>query len=236
MSLTLTGAGLHRPPAGGGLPPVLTYVGDVFPETSYVDPTITYTAVPIGTASGFTTRRIIIVGTASGVASNGSLTNVSINGISATIHIESTAGAENGGEGHSFIASLPVPTGTTADITLTIAGGIFSSHVLGIYTVDDALLVSTTPSVGSNFTTSAVTTLTTSSFTQTAGGFVIAVGSLSTAPASGLAITGYTTNQFGGANSVILASLTSIGSTGSAMATANWVSSLSGNICAAAWQ
>src|SRR3954454_19636395 len=95
--------------------------------------------------------------------------------MSAMIHFAGVAAGTNPGVA---IFSADVPTGTTATITVTLTGNAFVSPALGIYSVDDALLVSTTPSVGASNTAPSVTSLASSSFTQTAGGFVVAANAL----------------------------------------------------------
>ena len=115
--------------------PVLTYVGSFlsFSDSGSVS---TCTGVPIGTAAGFTTRRIIISIIAA--TFDGGIASVTIGGVSATIHVQ------NGAQTGTAIVSADVPTGTAATVVITEGGTIFLQPVLGVYTVDDALLISTT--------------------------------------------------------------------------------------------
>jgi hypothetical protein len=135
-----------------------------------------------------------------------------------------------------FAAIFPadIPTGTTATIALTYNSSVFNDQTLTVYSVDDALLVSTTPNTG-NGTASAATTASTSSLTQTAGGFTLAGAGTSTGVTS-LAVTGYTTDQNGGTGNVITAHLALVSSTGSAAATATWSTSASAAIVVASWR
>jgi hypothetical protein len=227
MSLTLTGAGLHRPPAGVG-PPVLTFAGTLT-GGSNVGSATTFTSASIGTASGFTTRRIIVAISCNNL--NGGVVSATIGGISATVHV--TTSTSNG---DAAIFSADVPTGTTATIVVTQGGTAFSPVVGGIYSVDDALLVSTTPST-SSANTAGATSLTTGSFTETSGGFVVAANNLiGAAGGTGTSIAGFTADGFGGAgNKEYLGSLTSIGSTASVTVTSNWTTSGAGGLAVAAW-
>jgi hypothetical protein len=213
-------------------PPTVTYIGNA--NGSQSGSVVTYTTYSIGTASGFTTRRIIFVVASNDVAGSAtSISSVLINGsISATVHVQALQ-ATNG----PFVAifSADIPTGTTATVAVTYNSTVANGQYMAAYSVDDAKLVSTTPSTGSA-TGAATTTLTTSSFTQGAGGFTIAAGGTSANPASGYAFTGYTTDAWGGSVEFIFAHLGSIGSSGSTTATATWVSSLNGAIAAASWR
>lgn len=218
-SMMLMGVGKPRPAAAT---PTLTYIGNSL-GPSYSNPTYTFTGASIGPTAGFTTRRII----ATVFASNQyqPLTNVKINGVSATIHVAAWANS-TGNDPGCAIASLPLAAGTTANIEVTYGGLAFTPPGIGIYTVDDALLVSTAPSTpaGSAIATSSVSNITTSSFTEAVGGFTIACTSLETSGNTALAMTspGYSPDDFGGTNRALLASKTSISSAGSATAASSW--------------
>jgi hypothetical protein len=182
----------------------------------------------IGTAAGFTTRRIIVsFSSVSGIGAS-SLTGVTIQGLIATVHISTFANV------WEAIASVDVPTGTTATIVATFGSNIFSVPRADTYSVDDALLLSTTPNTGSG-TGAATTSITTSAYNQTSGGFVIAAGTIDTAP-TGLVVTGFTTDFGGGTARNISASLTSGLVTGSSIATMTWAGSASGGLVATAWR
>lgn len=187
----------------------------------------TWTNMNIGTAGGFTTRRIIVAfGGVSGI-SGSSLTSVTIGGISATVHITSFS------NGWTAIASADVPTGTTATIVATFGSNIFATPVADTYSVDDALLLSTTPSTGSGSAGSSP--VTTSSYSQTSGGFVIAAGTIDTA-GTGLVVTGFTTDFGGGAARNIAAKLTTGLVTGSTTASMAWTGAASGALVVSAWR
>ncbi|WP_154072526.1 hypothetical protein [Bradyrhizobium erythrophlei] len=168
----------------------------------------------------------------SGNTFTGGLTSVVINGtITATIHV-----LENTNEGVA-IASADVPTGTTADVVVTAAGTFFATVVISAYTVDDALLVSTTPSTAQG-TTASGASITTGSFTETAGGFVIATNSLAgAAGGSGTAISGFTTDALGGSgNKEYSGHLSPIVSTATGPVTSNWTTLQAGGLAVAAWR
>lgn len=220
-------------PAG---PPVLTYVGDTGSGTPSPANVMTYSGIPIGPASGFAARRIIlsIVANRNSAGFNGGLTSVTIGGIAATIHIATSTGGND-----VAIASADVPTGTTANIVLTAGGTWFATPILGIYSVDDALMVSTTPSVASG-NNSGTSVTTSASFTQTSGGFVVAGVALdNNAGGSGISISGYTNNAFGtSGDSGSLSSLEPVPSTVTATASASWAGGTSqgGTLAVAAWR
>jgi hypothetical protein len=89
------------------------------------------------------------------------------------------------------IFSAVIPTGTTADIAVTFTDPLFNDMYLSTYAVDDALMVSSTPQIGTPATGTSSTSATTGSFTQGANGFNIGVLAVSTA-VSAEGATGYT--------------------------------------------
>lgn len=197
--------------------------------------TLTAANITLGPTTGFTTRRIILLIQTNAGATNGrTLVSGTINGVSVTIHAQ-TAGTA--ALPSCAIVSADVATGNTSQtVTMTYNGTLFSSAFLGVYTVDDALLVSTIPSTGTNTIPSTTTTLSTSSFTQTAGGFTIAGMDLASANTL-LAMTGYTNDAGGGTTAVIESHLAPVATTGSTTATATWGSNqANGCIIAASWR
>jgi hypothetical protein len=220
------------PFATASAPPTLSFVGTT--AGSHSGAVETFTSVNIGTASGFTTRRIICViwnNVTYALLAGG--TPPTIGGITATVHAQ--VNQSSGGPG-AYIFSADVPTGTTATVVVTFASSIFADLHISIYTVDDALLVSTTPQTGTGSTGSSVLTLSTSSFTESTGGFTVAGGATG-ATVSALGITGYTTDFGGGSSNQIDGNLSSIGSTGSVTATLAWTTtSATAAIAAASWR
>jgi len=162
--------------------------------------------------------------------------SIVINGsITATTHIIGISSNPGGG---SIIASADVPTGTTMTAVWTTSGTNFSSNpVMAIYTVDDALLVSTTPSTASAGNTSSVTTLVSSSYTQTTGGFVVYGSGLGGGGGATWGIAGFTTDGGGGtANSQIFGHI-SVGSTSTGTSTCNWTTARTfDGLAIAAWR
>lgn len=215
---------------GGGGSPVLTFIANANPTHSG-GTTETATSMNIGTTAGFTTRRIICV--LSGPQVYGVMSSATIGGISATVH--AAVNVASGSPG-AAIFSANVPTGTTATIIATFPNTVFADCTFATYSVDDALLSSTTPSAGSNTSSPSVNSLATSSFTQTTGGFTVAGCGIGGASGGGLAVSGYTTDALGGATDRVLSHLSSIGSTGSVTATATWTTTLSAAIAAASWR
>lgn len=92
--------------------------GASFFKQAYTDgtdgTTFTFASVPIGTASA--TRRVI-VGIGWGGASATTLAGVTIGGVTATIDVDSGAAI---GNRRTVIASAIVPTGTTANVVVTM--------------------------------------------------------------------------------------------------------------------
>ena len=162
------------------------------------------------------------------------MSSFTVNGsapVNGAIHVQQNF---NGTTGQPFAAifSADIATGTTATIAITFANSLFNDQQLAVYSVDDALLLSTTPNTGSGV--GSTTSATTSSFTQTNGGFTLA-GSGTGVGTTGLAITGYTTDQGGGAGLNIMSHL-SVSSTGSTTASAAWTTSANAVVVAASWR
>lgn len=213
-------------PASSGLPgpPVLTFIGSAGNATTATN-TATWAAASIGTVSGFTTRRIIFVIVSNGNIPN-TITSIVINGsISPTIHTAPASSIGGNPGGGTIIFSADIPTGTTASIVWTAVASFSSAPVLLTYSVDDALLVSTTPSVGMAISSASVSALTTGSYTQTVGGFAIFGAGLGggTGGNAGWGISGFTNNFGGGtSNAQAVGSLTSIGSTVTGTSAISW--------------
>jgi hypothetical protein len=140
----IIGGGLLCPAPSGGGPPVLSFAASNNAGSNTAG-TTTYTTVNLGPTAGFTTRRIVM-GISAGAAISGTLGAVVINGVTATNHVLATGGNE-----WAAIVSADVPTGTTNQtVTVTATGGsVFGTPTLYVYAVDDALMISTTPSTGS---------------------------------------------------------------------------------------
>jgi hypothetical protein len=70
-------------------PPTLTYVGNASGTASHSGAVETFTNASIGTAAGFTTRRIIFVLTSNSLVGPTSISSILINGsIFATVHVQ----------------------------------------------------------------------------------------------------------------------------------------------------
>jgi hypothetical protein len=213
--------------------PVLTFVGT---NTSFSAASNVYTSATVnfGPTAGFTTRRIICAVAGAGLW-NGGIQSVTLGGITATQHVISASSAASP---IAAIYSADVPAGTTNQtVAVTFnAGSVFGGPTIAIYTVDDALLASTTPTgTGQNFTGSSLTSLTTGSFNQSAGGFAVGYSKLGGSSGGGFVITGYTTDAFGGGNADVAGHL-AVGSTGSTTATSTWTAPQSASIAVAAWR
>lgn len=212
-------------------PPVKTFIG--VGSCSNVGSVSTCTGVSIGSASGFTTRRIIIEILSQFI--NSGFSSVLVNGtITPTQHCSIDSG---GGANATAVFSADIPTGTTANIVITQGSTAFSPVIVAIYTVDDALLVSTTPSSATGFTAGAAS-ITTSNITQQTGGFTVAAVQLAgTAGGTGTAISGFTNDALGtSGSSNAIASTTSIASPSTSPLTANYTTSQAGSLCASSWR
>ncbi len=184
--MMMMGKGSRRiapPPVVG--PPTLTKVGytDLFASGT----TLSNASVDIGDADA---NRLVII-TAAGVKFGRSTVGVTINGDPADIHFDVSAAGDQ--EVWVMCFSKVVPTGTTAEVIVNMNDTMFGGFNAFVYTVDVTDLISATPSVGTAFT-SADTSLTTSAYTETVDGFVLAVAR---GPGGG-----------GGATSMIITDLT----------------------------
>ncbi len=125
--------------------PQVTPIGVAASSTGSSTAVFTYANVGIGVAAA--NRRVIANGC---LASSGlTIVSVTIGGIAATV-------AQDGaGNNLSFVASAVVPTGTTADIVVTYSGGNFLSAPMHIWTVNNDLLQSATPTFATHHPTAA---------------------------------------------------------------------------------
>lgn len=105
-------------------PPSLTFVA--FTEDTSDNTVHTFTGASIGAADP--TRRVVIVAHASDSATAFSFTGITVDGNAATIH---PAGATM--TANVTIASLLVPTGTTATIVVTKSGGTPDRCGIAVY-------------------------------------------------------------------------------------------------------
>lgn len=226
QSPVLPGPGL---PTGGVVgPPTLAAIACA--AGSGAGSVETLAGANIGTAAGFTTRRIIVSAAGNGGVGPTALVSATIGGIAATINGQANAGTQQ----IAAIFSADVPTGTTATIVATYNNTISAAIVLCTYSVDDAKLISTTPSVGTAVAAGSVTTLTTSSFTQTTGGFIVGAAGYG-GGVSSQSITGYSADFTGGQS--IQAHFAPVVATGSTTATTNWTTAQSLDVLVvAAWR
>jgi len=118
--------------------------------------TYTFSSQPIGTASG--TRRVVV---SIGTNSTRTISSVTIGGVSATVNATNTLS----GTAHVALASAVVPTGTTADVVVTLdAAGLGMG--IGVWTLTSGAATGQTASGNGDPTNLTVTT--------TAGDIVIA--------------------------------------------------------------
>ena len=140
--------GWYKVPAAVS-PPVPTYIG----ESAATGSSTTFTAstADIGNPSYIATRRVIVI--ASGSNFGQTATSATINGVSATIHLNGTTSTANTS---IIVFSAVVPSGTTGvTIVLNMTGTLFGGADMHVYTVDNSLLLSTTPTTGANSTNAA---------------------------------------------------------------------------------
>lgn len=97
--------------------------------TSGGSTTFTFSSHAIGTAHAY--RRVVVVIYASGSITN-TIDSVTIGGVAATIDVEHTSEISNG---PMAIASLPVSSGTTADIVVSTGGFTASQCRIAVYAV-----------------------------------------------------------------------------------------------------
>lgn len=104
---------------GGGGTPAITYQGLVDSTDNLT--TYTFSAVPIGAAAS---RDHVVVGLTFRATSNGrTFSSVTIGGVSATLILKNDNTDDAGNSTGSALYSAAVPTGTTADVVMTLSGG-----------------------------------------------------------------------------------------------------------------
>lgn len=135
---------------GGGLAsPSVTYQGTGTALLSST--TTTFTALAIGTAD--TNRRVVCVVTS--VLDSDSAVTATIGGVSATQH---GAAWITGTGSWTALFSAVVPTGTTANVVMTLDHAPSNTARCSTYTVDDSKIVAASATLGEN-TTSGATSL-----------------------------------------------------------------------------
>ena len=146
-------------------PPAATYQSNASTtQTSGSNGTSSpWTASGVNIGSAFSSRRVIVF--AWGGAGNTDVASATIGGIAATTPIVV------GTNVRISVFSAVVPTGTTANIVLTMTGAFYGSSGIQVFTCDDSLLTSATP-VMTGANASGVTTIS-GSVTTLAGGFVV---------------------------------------------------------------
>ena len=219
--------------AGGGTsvassPPTVTYIAENGSTSGSGTSTITWSSVNIGSA--FATRRIII---AQPAATSGlTLVSCTIAGISCDV-------VNNQSSGSTLIAFATALIGNTggssASAVLTFSNSNFNAISLWVWSVDNALLNSATPTVGSNVDTA--NTSNTASTTASSGGFVISVFTATTAAGTvsiGSSDAGVTQDG----STVSNAAVGHANSTGSGSSSITWNSgnSVISNVAIAAWR
>lgn len=126
----------------------------------------TFAAQNIGTA---TPGRHIIVAVSARAGTPAAATSVTIGGVTASL-IEQT-----NGQGHAIIAIAAVPSGTTADVVVTLAG-TYARCAIGMWSADN---IDATPFD----TTSSTSTSPSATIDVEAGGIIIATANAQTASA-----------------------------------------------------
>lgn len=116
--------------AGNRLPISFTHIGTVSDSTTQT--TYTYTAAAIGVADP--TRRVVIFFHWQVTNSALTVNSATIGGIAATIHTQTTTGptSAQGDTGCAILSAL-VPTGTTANVVVTLSGAA-SRSLIGVTT------------------------------------------------------------------------------------------------------
>lgn len=155
---------------GSASPPAVTYVGS-FAGAGSGTATITAT-IDIGNPSYIATRRVIAImagGSGATTPSSGTINGVALDQMTA---LSSSCSALNCVE----FVSAQVTSGTTSvAFSLTYSGTVFTNPQVIVYTVDNSLLSSITPTTGYTENLSGTGTNTTTVNTTTkAGGFILA--------------------------------------------------------------
>lgn len=198
--------------------------------------TWTSSTVNIDNPAYIATRRVIVIARA-GNGSGRTVTGVLINGVTATVHMDSSrASTEWVG-----CASAVVSSGTTnVNVTFTMSGTLFDTANYAVYIVDNSTLLSTTPVVGTAATTAGGTSLA-PTVSQTINGFVLGVvtwgvGSAKTGSSSG-SPDAVTSNFADGASSqYIFSSNLAASATTTETVTTSWTGSFSALSQLIAWR
>jgi hypothetical protein len=210
-------------------PPTLTYIGSASPTHS--NAVATYSSANVGSAAGFTNRRIICV-----LSSNAQFALIStstlptIGGNPATIHVQNLIGSGSPG---TAIFSAGLATGSSTTIVITYASNIFNDVPLDIYAVDDAFLSSSTPNVGSNTNSGSVTSLSSSAYNQSNQGFTVAALGIGVGT-TGVSIAGFTVDR--STAGAIETGHQTVSGTSSVTANASWTTAGSAAISVASWR
>jgi hypothetical protein len=179
------------------------------------------------------TRFVIVPIDITNCAGGYSISSATIGGVAATVNYIETRGWF-GDDGCVIFISANVASGSTGDIVVNGNAGTFGTTYFGVYTINQSLLLSTTPSVGSDGTGGG--TSESPSVSATSTGFVIGTytftnGSSGKNPAvSG----GFTDDDVDDQRGFF--SLGSLPTTGTVSATINWTGSFSGQGVLTAWR
>ena len=213
--------------SAGGIP-VVTYIAENGSTSGSGTTTITWSSVNIGTA--FSTRRIII---AQPAATSGlTLVSCTIAGISCDV-------VNNQSTGATLIAFASANIGNTGGSSTTVvlvySNSNFNAISLWVWSVDNSLLSSATPVVGSNVDTANTTNSATT--TASANGFVISVFT-ATAAAGAVSINSSTAGITQDGSTVSNAAVGHANGTGSGSSSITWNSgnSVVSNVAIAAWR
>lgn len=152
-----------------------------------------FTGAAIGAASS--SRRVLVVVFHNNLTSR-TVASATIGGVAATVHKGSV---DNGGSWDVFVISAVVPTGTTADIVMTMSGSLFSGMYFHVFTFDNNSKVNSSPTISALFNGGSVTSLSPSIVTE-AGGFIVAAVKVDGDAGTFSAISGDETYTVGGAN------------------------------------
>lgn len=141
---SLQGAGgFSSTPSGN---PTITYNNDYVINKVSASTTATFTSVALGTAA---TNRVVAVYFGSGQVNNGIVTDVTIQGITATLAVRAIA---TNSPSVNVIYYATVPTGTTGDVVVTYSTTWGATSIAYLSSVSMYDLSSTTPITASTQT------------------------------------------------------------------------------------
>ena len=139
------------------------------PTATFVAMTIQSDATAYSIGSGYSGRRVVL--TLGSNWSGAAIVSATICGVAATIHVQDSTLSQ----ANSAIISAIVPTGTTftpsTDLVITWSASEFFSQCIGIYTVNDGLIVTKTPTVA-HTNGASVTSLALAGLTVPAGAII----------------------------------------------------------------